>query len=173
MRGRTPDRTGAAEEGRRRRPHARRGFTLLEVILAVSLFAVSVVVLAASYINILNALDAVQADISLEQELAFVRSRILSEPDLEEVEKGGQVPTATHGEARWYAEVFPTDIADLFRVELEIELEEGPGSEHGEPRTIEQTLYVLRPTWSDPVERDKLRALARERIEEARRYRLL
>ena len=118
------------------------GFTLLEVILAVSLFAISVMVLAASYVNILNSLEAVKADISFEQELSFVRSQVLLESDLEEVEKGGDVPTATHGMASWRAIVLPTEIADLFRVELEIVLS-GERDEGQRRRTIVQTIHLL------------------------------
>ncbi len=143
---------------------ARRAFTLLEVVMAVALFAVAVVVLAAAYVNILNSLERVRADQSLEQELGFVRSQLLLAAELEAVEEGGEVPTATHGMAEWRATVAPTAVADLFRVVLEIRLE---GDGGGVPaRTLQQTLHLLRPGWSDPTERDALRAESRKRIED-------
>lgn len=150
----------------------RTAFTLLEVMLAVALFTFSVVVLAASYVNVLNALESVKADISLEQELSFVRSQILLEPDLEELEKGGEVPTATHGMADWLATVTPTTIADLFRVDIEIALS-GDRDRNTEDRTVNQTIFLLRSSWSEPTERDELRARSKERIDEAKRFRPL
>ena len=73
------------------RGRSRRGFTLIETILAMMLFAIAVVVLASSYVNILESMENVRVDQTLEQELAFVRAQLLMEPDLDNVEKGGVV----------------------------------------------------------------------------------
>jgi general secretion pathway protein I len=158
-------------DARGREAGGRGAFTLVEVLLALALFAMAVVVLAASYINVLNALESVKVDQALEQELALVRSRVLQEPDLDEIEKGGEVPTPTHGVARWEAQVSPTAVADLFRVDVRVELE-GSGEETA-PRTVDQTLYLLRADWSEPVERDELRAETRKRLDEIKRFRPL
>jgi prepilin-type N-terminal cleavage/methylation domain-containing protein len=149
----------------------RRAFTLIEVVLAVSLFAVAVVVLAAAYVNILNSIESVRVDQTLEQELAFVRSQVLLETELENIEKGGEVPTPSYGAAVWSATVTPTMVADLFRVDLVIELP-GDGAA-SPPRSIVQTLHVLRPSWSVPTERDALRAESSERLGELKRTRPL
>lgn len=152
--------------------HRSRGFTLVEVVVAVAVFAFAVVVLAGSYVDVLNSMERVKVDQELEQELAFVRSQVLLQPELEEVELGGEVPTATHGRADWRATVTPSErVADLFRVDLEINLE-GDG-EAVEPQKIEQTLYLLRPDWSEPTDRENIRSLRRQEIEEAKRYRSL
>jgi prepilin-type N-terminal cleavage/methylation domain-containing protein len=153
------------------RGRSRRGFTLIETILAMMLFAIAVVVLASSYVNILESMENVRVDQTLEQELAFVRAQLLMEPELDDVEKGGEVPTPSYGMASWEAVVAPTTIADLFRVELSIRLE-GTGDANP-PREISQTLHVLRPDWSEPTERENLRAESRKRLEEARRMRPL
>lgn len=150
----------------------RHAFTLLEVMLAVTLFGIAVVVLAASYVHVLNSLEAVKVDQALEQELAFVRSQVLLQPDLQEIEKGGEVPTPNYGTATWTATVTPSEtVADLFRVELVVELE-GDKADVA-PRKVTQSLQVLRPDWSEPVDRDKLRQKTRERLEEAKRFRPL
>ena len=157
--------TGQAVPGRRG------GFTLIEVVVALMLFSFAVVVLAASYVNVLNSIESVRVDQTLEQELAFVRAQLLMEPELEKIEEGGEVPTPTHGMAVWDAVVLPTSIADLFRVDLSIELT-GEG-EAVPARMVTQTIFVLRPSWSEPTERDELRAESRKRIEELRRMRSL
>jgi len=151
---------------------ARRGFTLIEVLLALALFSIAGLVLAAAYVNVLNNLEKVKVDQALEDELALVRAQVLLQPELEEVEAGGDVPTVNYGAARWSAIVTPSErIADLFRVDLEIELE-GQG-ELVPPRTLTQTLWLLRPDWSEPADRDNIRAQRRKEIEEAKRSRAL
>lgn len=162
----------------RRGPLARArrgGFTLLEVLLALALFSIAGMVLAAAYVNVLNNVEKVKLDQALEDELALVRAQVLLQPELEEVEAGGDVPTINYGPARWRATVTPSErIADLFRVDLEIELE-GIDTEEtpAEARTLTQTIWLLRPDWSEPTERDNLRAQRRKEIEEAKRTRPL
>lgn len=142
-----------------------RGFTLIEVLLALALFAISVVVLASSYVNVLFGLEAVRVDRVLEQEMAFVRSVILTSPDLETIEEGGELPTAELGYAYWEAELEPTNVADLFIVHVSVTLE---GTARGEERTLNDRLVVLRPSWSEPLEREDLRAASSERLAEIR-----
>ncbi len=150
----------------------RRGFTLIEVLLALALFSIAGLVLAAAYVNVLNSLEMVKLDQALEDELALVRTQVLLQPELEEVEAGGDIPTVNYGPARWTATVTPSErIADLFRVDLEIELE-GIG-EQVPARTFTQTLWLLRPDWSEPTDRDDLRAQRRKEIQEAKRLRPL
>ena len=172
----TPNPTGFAT-GRARRPRravvprCRFGaFTLIEVLLALALFAIAVVVLAASYINVLFGLEAVRVDRVLEQEMAFVRSVILTAPDLETVEDGGELPTGAMGYAYWEAELEPTLIADLFVVQVSVVLQ---GTGDDEERSLTERLVVLRPDWSEPVDREELRADSMQRLEEARRNRPL
>lgn len=151
---------------------ARRAFTLIEVLLALALFSIAGLVLAASYVTVLNNLEKVKIDQALEDELALVRTQVLLQPELEEVEKGGDLPTVNYGPARWRATVLPSErIADLFRVDLEIELQ-GDG-ERVPARTFTQTLWLLRPDWSEPTDRDNLRAQRRKEIEEAKHSRPL
>ena len=148
----------------------RSGFTLLEVLLAFALFAVAVVVLASSYLNIITSLEAVKTDRAFEQEVRWVREQALQEADRKELEKGGELTTPENGAVRWQAEVFPSVVPDLFSVELHVEL---AGEKAGKQETREHTerLTVLRPSWSDPVERGKLLEDAKQRIEEDRRRR--
>jgi general secretion pathway protein I len=145
------------------------GFTLLEVIVALALFAFAAMVLAGAYVSVLNSVESVKLDQSLEEELAFVRSQVLLEPELANVEAGGEVPTGTHGMATWSATVSPTTVADLFRVDLTVSLE-GDGNAV-EPREENETLFVLRTSWSQPTDRDKLREATRKRLTDLKQSR--
>jgi general secretion pathway protein I len=158
--------------GRRRSRSA--GFTLIEVIVALALFALAATVLAAAYVNVLNAMESVKGDQAFEQEVALVRSQVLLEPDRDKVEEGGDVPTAGLGDATWRATVTPSEtIADLFLVELEITFPPPESASGGEERVVKQALWLLRPQWSEPTERDALRAESRKRLQEIKRGRSL
>lgn len=152
----------AAEAGR-----ARRGFTLLEVLIAVALFAVAIAVLASSYINILQSLEAVKLDHALNEELRWLRERVLSEGDREALEKGGSVKTLDFGDASWSVVISPTNVADLFVVELAVEI----GADEKSRKQKSATMHVLRPTWSEPVERGKIIEAVKTQIEADHRAR--
>ncbi len=62
---------------------------------------------------------------------------------------------ADNSTLHWQAEIEPTNRADLFRVTLECEL---PARGTTSGRKVRDSFLVLRPTWSDPAEREKLRA---------------
>ena len=143
------------------------GFTLLETLLALALFSLAVVVLASAYLNIVGALASVQADREFEQEVRWVREQALLQPDLEELEKGGELKTPAVRTLRWSAEVEPGAIADLFTIDLSVEM----AAEKGAAREYRERLTVLRPSWSEPVDRAKLSEDLKRRIEEDRRNR--
>ena len=155
---------------RRRVNLGRRGFTLLEVLLAFAMFSVAVVVLASSYLNIITSLEAVKTDRAFDQEVRWVREQVLQESDRKEVEKGGELTTPESGAVRWQATVFPAAVADLFTIDLRVELV-GEKKGQQELREHAEQLTVLRPSWSEPVERGKLFEDAKQRIEEDRRRR--
>lgn len=137
------------------------GFTLLEVLIALSLFFVAVTYFSMAYLNTLGAMNGMKVNQSLEQDLATVRRQALLLSDLEEVEAGGTVVTGEHGLARWDIEYEPTNVADLFQVTLRMEFEAKDDEEIDE---VEEQFYLTRPTWSDPLERDDLRTATRERL---------
>ena len=60
----------------------KQGFTILEVLVAVVIFAGAATVLVASYINILSNFEASRLKANFDEELAFVRGELQTISDL-------------------------------------------------------------------------------------------
>lgn len=138
-----------------------RGFTLIEVLVAVAIFALAAVVLGAAYINVLQGYAAVAQRQEREADLRQARGLVLGEPERAVVQRGGTLGLAPGRSARWSAALQPTSVADLFRVAFRCEIRE---SAHREPWVREEVFYLLRPTWSEPGAREQLRQQARVRL---------
>lgn len=141
---------------------SRRAFTLLEVLVSLAIFALAAVVLGAAYVNVLNGYDAVSHRQEHEQDLRLVRSQVLAEPDRKRVEKGGTFPLPQNHQAQWTATVQETAVADLFRVTFRCRIDE---TARPQPWVREENFLLLRPTWSDPSDREKLREQSARRLE--------
>lgn len=143
-------------------PRRARGFTLLEVLLALIIFAMAAVMLASAYLNILNSYEAVSRGMRVNEDFAFARQQVLSEPDRKKAEEGGEFDTAGGQRARWTVEIESTALPDVFNVAFNCEIAD---SGAGEPTKTSQTFTVLRPTWSiDAAERSKLKEEIKTRI---------
>lgn len=137
-------------------------FTLVEVLVALSIFALAVVVLGSSYLNVLNSYEAISRGVQTGEDFVFARQLVLNEPDRDKVEKGGEFDTASGHRARWTALIESTNVADLFAVTFTCEISDPV---RPEPDRVVQNFRLLRPTWSkDPAERSKLREEAKSRI---------
>ncbi|MGB0409706.1 MAG: type II secretion system protein [Opitutales bacterium] len=143
------------------------GFTLIEVLIALAVFAMAGTYLMSTFVNALLAREKSVRDALLHTDVRAVRMQLLLEPRLEDAEKGGEYPTLSHGEARWEAEVEATEIVDLFTVDLQIEFSE-PSEEQAS--TYRERLYLLRPTWSESDERTALLEDKREALEASRDF---
>jgi general secretion pathway protein I len=137
------------------------GFTLLEVLVALAIFAMAAVVLGATYVNALNAYEAASRRNEYDGDLRFVRSIVLTEADRDKVEEGGDVNLGGEKRARWQADIASTATVDLFAVTWTCTITDP--ARHVPYRTTEHFL-LLRPTWSDPVERSQLMEDAKKRI---------
>jgi general secretion pathway protein I len=137
----------------KKKPKQIKGFSLIEVLIALALFAICSNLIASAFIN---ALLARERDPSLTyQDIAIntVRKQLLLEKNLEDAEEGGTLTLLERGQASWTAEIHPTDIIDLFECRFDIELLE---SDDPNQDTYSETLYLLRPTWSKFDERASL-----------------
>lgn len=144
-----------------------RAFTLIEVLVALTVFAMAATYLTSTFVNALTARERSVSNDILYADIQAVRMQLLLEPNLDDAEDGGDYPTLNHGEAFWQTIIEPTEIVDLFQVELAIEFSEPP--EDG-PERYEEKLYLLRPTWSEADERSDLLEDKRQELERSRDF---
>jgi general secretion pathway protein I len=146
-------------------PRTRSAFSLIEVIIAVAIFAVAATGLMSAFVNALLARER-SADFDLlNADIRAVRMQLLLEPELEDAEDGDEYATLNSGEASWDASIEPTQVVDLFQVQLRINFSQPP---EGLPAQHIETLYLLRPTWSQADERSALLQDKREALEDIR-----
>lgn len=146
----------------------RRGFTLIEVLISLAIFALAAVTLGAAYSNVLLGRMALRQDEQALDDMARCRAALLETPGFDDVETGGDVHLPGGRKASWKGKIEPTAVSDLFAVELTVTIEASPGTEPGAERS--EARMLLRPTWSIPSDRQKIRDDARQRLEKERGY---
>jgi general secretion pathway protein I len=141
---------------------ARRAFTLLEVLVALVVFALAAVVLGSSYLNVLNTYEVAARGMTVNEDFAFARELVLREPDREKLEQGGEFETVGGRRAKWSVEIESTTMPNVFTVAFTCEIADPTRTE---PERRSQRFTVLRPTWVvDTAERDKLKEDVKRRI---------
>jgi general secretion pathway protein I len=143
----------------------RYGFTLIEVLVALAIFMMMAVVLGMAYINILNAYEIAAQSVTRDEDVRFARTALMAEADRDVVEQGAEFDGGNGRRVKWKAVIEPTNTADLFTVLFTCEI---TSPELPKPEVTEESFRLLRPTWSEPADRDKLRADAKTRILELR-----
>ncbi len=138
-----------------------RGFTFLEVLVALAIFGFTGMVLASAYLNVLSAQHASVQQDATAADRRLVRQALYAEPTLEKVTAWNDLELPEDRKAKWRATVTPTKIADLFDVTVEMDL---PALKGGPDQTITETYRLLRPTWSQPADREALRTEARSKL---------
>ncbi len=143
-------------------PATSRGFTLIEVLVSLAIFALAAVVLSVAYLNIIGSYRAMAGRHQEQEDWKWVRSTVLAEPERAKIEAGGRLTLADGHQVVWSAKVESAGVADLFQLTLEAEAM-GSGGLDSWKRS--EFIHLLRPAWSDPAERDKLREQTRQRVE--------
>jgi general secretion pathway protein I len=143
-------------------------FTLIEVLVALAIFALAAVGLGAAYSNVLMSRMALKEKGVGEEDFARCRAAMLETANFADIEKGGDVYLPDDRMGRWKGKIEPTTVADLFWVTITVEIQATAGGAYGPPR--EQSQWILRPTWSVESDRAKLLADAKERLLKTRGY---
>ncbi len=146
----------------------RRGFTLIEVLMSLAIFALAAVSLGAAYSNVLMGRLALKQDEQRLDDLARCRAALMETPGFDDVETGGEIHLPGDRTARWKGKIEATSVSDLFAVQLTCEIQAVKDGDYGDE--INETRMLLRPTWSIPSDRQKIRDDARERLEKERGY---
>ena len=139
-----------------------RGFTLIEVLVSLGIFAFAAVALSMTYLNIIGSYRAMAGRHQEQEDWKWVRATALAEPDRTKVEAGGHLTLSDGHPVTWSAKIESAGVADLFLLTLQAE-SPGSGSQEGWKRS--ESIHLLRPAWSDPTERDQLRDQTRQRVE--------
>lgn len=139
-----------------------RAFSLIEVVIAVAIFGMAAAVLMSAFTNALLARERGVSNDQLNADIRAVRMQLLLEPELEAAEDGDTYETLSNGLATWETRIEPTNVVDLFRVELRMDFSEPL---EGLPAEHTETLFLLRPTWSESDERSDLLQDKREELE--------
>ncbi len=139
-----------------------RGLTLLEVLIALAIFAMAAILLGGSYVNVLAGYEAANRAVDRNEHLEFVRALVMSEPDREVVERGGDMDLGGGRRLRWQVRIELTETPDVHAVLLSTET---TGQDLKQPEKVVQRFRLLRPTWDENGEAEKLRTKIRERIQ--------
>jgi len=140
----------------------RRAFTLLEVIVALAIFALAAVVLGSAYVNVLMAYESVQRGNQVDEDVRFARAQLLAEPDHDKAETGADFVSPGGRQVKWHATIETTTMADLFTVTFVCEL--AGDAAGGAAQTVTENFTLMRPTWAAPTENTKLKQDAQDRI---------
>ena len=155
----------------------KKGFMLIEVLIALSLFGLSAVYLVEGAFVASRTIRFMKDTRELEQDLLWARNEIFQEADYEKLSEGGDLPTPTMGDIQWETEVEMTDVTDLYKVILSLSYD-GNDELGVEPGERTYAMLMLRPTWSKhgdfSSERERLwedrKELILELEEERNRY---
>jgi len=137
-------------------------FTLVEVLVSLAIFSLAAVALSSAYLNVISGYRDSETQRDRHENWSLVRLQVLIEPDRSEIESGGQITLPDNSTLRWTSRIEPTELADLFALELSGEIS-GP-----EGWSQNERLMLFRPGWSDPGDRDQLRETNRQRLSENR-----
>jgi general secretion pathway protein I len=145
-----------------------RGFTLIEVLVSLAIFALAAVGLGAAYSSVLQARMALKQDEQYLDDLARTRAAMLETINYDNLDVGGDVNLPGDRTSRWKAKAEPTTVSDLFNVTLIMSIQRETNGEFSPD--ITETSMLLRPTWSVISDRQKLIDAARQRLFDQRGY---
>ena len=123
--------------------------------------------MSATLVNALLAREKGVSNDARNRDIRAVRMQLLLEPNREDAEDGGTYETLSNGRADWEAVIEPTNVVDLFHVEFSIRFSD---SQEDQEAYYEETLYLLRPVWSESDERSNLLREKKDTLESSRGF---
>jgi len=145
---------------------SRKGFTLIEVILALLLFTTMATAIGLAFRNVLWAHTLSRETANFREEIHYARQAVQLLSDREDVEAGGKLQLDVNREGVWYAEVEDTAVPDLFEVTLTVEVAAASPEEEGLQDS--ETFYLLRPSWSEGISNSSLKTDFEEKLRQYR-----
>jgi len=145
----------------------RRAFTLVEVLISLAMFALAAISLGAAYTNVVLSRQALKVNDVAVDDLARARAALLETVNYDDVATGGEINLPGDRVATWKGEIEPTSVSDLFSVTLTVEIQNADGTDAA---PLTETRLLLRPTWSVPADRQKIRDAAKQRLATERGY---
>jgi general secretion pathway protein I len=138
------------------------GFTIVEVMIALIIFSLAAIVLGASYMNVLNSYSAATKTNENDADVDFARNQLLTQADLQTAETGSSFDTSDNRHVTWSAQIDPMDGAtDLFQVTFTVEVDDPSAPQ---PKKVNETFMLVRPTWSDQTTESQSRQNAASRV---------
>ncbi len=123
----------------------KQGMTLVEVILALAIFAMAAITLSQSFISGMNIMLMLQAPSKTDWEQNFVLNEVLLAANEDTLEKGDKFMTFQSGEVEWKGEIEKTSIPDLFMLDATVE-QLSSVNRNELPPTFRR--FLFRPTWT-------------------------
>ena len=130
-------------------------------MIALLIFFMATIVLAGAYVNVLNSYQAATTANENDQDVAFARSQLLTQADLQTAETGAAFDTTDNRHVSWSATCDTTDTTDLFAVTFTCEISDATSAN---PKKVVENFMLLRPSWSDPATKSTQRQNAAARI---------
>jgi type II secretory pathway component PulJ len=144
--------------------------SLIEVLVAVAIFALAAVGLSAAYGNILLARQAMTRLEADDEAMRLARAAVLAPDALTDRQVrqagerlSGRVSLSDGSLAEWEAELAPAEIDALFLVRLTVRPE-------GEAAGITQSFHLFRPSWAATADRQARLKTAGERLRASRGF---
>ena len=125
-----------------------RGFMLIEVLIALALFAISAVYLVEGAFIATKTMFKMKRNYIIDQELVWARSEILKENKYDELREGGEISAPTIGLVSWDFEAQHSEMLDLYDARINLSFEGNAELDiDGDER--EFRIFLLRTEWAN------------------------
>ena len=114
------------------------GFSLLECIVSLALFATASVMVGQACFNTLTCLDSLKKDSYSDGLKDYIRANIVAQESLDEIESGFDIDDPDGGQINVIGISEMTSIADLFRLDYTVSSDRGEYSE---------SMLLIRKNW--------------------------